>query len=234
MTPPRAPSSVSGNMLIYILGAIFLFGMLIVLLKGSFQEGTGVDSDKVTLQVNEVKRYAAELERGVNYILGSGQSENALRFAHPNSHVNYGVITTTPKAQVFAPEGGGVEYKNPPSGVNDGTQWQFYANTHIKDIGTDTPAASRAELLAVLPSVTRQFCEQMNLSLKQSIDLSQNADPSANGCVFGGTIFTGSFGSGSTNNTIDETRFTTLPPKEACVRCGSDSKYHYYRVLLAR
>lgn len=230
----RRAHAQSGNMLIYILGAILLFGILIVLLKGSYQEGTGIDSDKVTLKVSEVQRYAAEMERGVNYILSNGQSESSIRFAHPDALAGYGVITTTPKAQLFSPDGGAVEYKNPPSQINDGTQWQFYANTHIQDMGTDTPADSKAELLAVLPNVTRAFCERTNLVLGQTIDLELFADPAANGCVYGGTIFTGTYVTGATNNTIDVTKFSKLPPKEACVRCASNSNYHYYRVLLAR
>lgn len=44
----------SGNMLIYILGGIFLLGILIVLLKGNAQEGAGIDADKIAVSVQKM------------------------------------------------------------------------------------------------------------------------------------------------------------------------------------
>mgnify|MGYP000326001555 CR=1 FL=1 len=51
----------SGNMLIYILGAIFLMGLLIVIVKGSFQPGTGIDAEKAQIMANQIRAYGAEL-----------------------------------------------------------------------------------------------------------------------------------------------------------------------------
>lgn len=222
-------------MLIYILGAIFLFGILIVILKGNSQEGAGIDADKVTVSVQQMMSYASELERGVSYILNdNARSEADVRFGHPNSVVNYGLITDTPIRQVFDVTGGGVEYKSPPSGLNDGTQWQFYATTHIAGIGTNTPASSRAELVAVLPNVTRNACERINLTLKQAVDLDEITDTAANGCVHSpGNHFMGTYISGVSTNSLDSTKIPNLPARELCVRCDGDT-YHYYRVLLSR
>lgn len=221
-------------MLIYILGAVFLMGILVVILKGNNQEGSGIDGEKLTVRATEVQRYAAELERGVRYILQNGYSESDIRFAHPDSTVNYGLITNIPARQVFDPQGGGVEYKEAPSGVNDGTQWQFYATTHIPDVGTDTAAESKAELIAVLPNVSESFCSQLNRNIGQVIDLSVDTDPAANGCInASGSPFTGTYGYGSGNNTLDSTKFSKLPPTEACIRCNGGT-FQYYRVLLGR
>lgn len=225
----------SGNMLIYILGAIFLLGLLIVLIKGNTQEGAGIDADKLAVRAQQVFAYATELERGVNYILNNGYSETDIRFAHPDANVAYGVITSIPARQVFDSTGGGVEYRAPFEGINDGTQWQFYATTHIPDIGTDTAASSRAELIAVLPNVTLAFCQNANLQLKQPIDLTVDTDPSANGCIYDSAnpFVAGVYRSGATNNTLDVTRLPNPPTYQACVRC-SGGTYHYYKVLLGR
>lgn len=224
----------SGNILIYIIGAIFLMGILIVLVKGNVQEGTGIDRDKIALKANEVQRYASDLERAVITILQNGYSETDIRFAHSSAPVAYGVITDTPRRQVFDPTGGSAEYKLPPSGINDGTLWQFYATTHIQDLGTDTAAQSKAELLAVLPNVTEAFCAQINLLNKQSINLANNTDLTANGCVYAsGSEFTGTYGFGAGNNTLNAAEITRFPAKELCVKCQSGG-FHYYRVLLAR
>ena len=95
----------SGNILIYILGAILLLGLLIMLVKGSFQEGTGVDSEKVVLKAQQVQACAGELERGVAYVLRNGVSETDIKFAVPDSFPAipvYGTYTDS-ENMVFAP-----------------------------------------------------------------------------------------------------------------------------------
>ncbi len=233
--PPKNKHTQCGNMLIYILGAIFLLGLLLVILKGNVQEGAGIDSDKITVRVQQIFTYANELERGVrNVTNNNAYGENDIRFGHPDSVVNYGLITSIPARQVFDETGGGVEYKTPPTDVNDGTQWQFYATTHIPDMGTDTPADSRAELLAVLPNVTRAVCERINLSLKQAINLNNDTDSAANGCVHAsGTPFTGTFVAGASANSLTTVEIPKHPAYELCVRCNGGT-FHYYRVLLSR
>ena len=226
-------TSRSGNMLLYILGAIFLLGLLIVLVKGSFQEGTGIDADKVVLSATQVQQYASELERGVSYVMQNGVSEADLRFAATGASAIYGVYSDT-TSMVFAPSGGGVEYKSPPTGINDGTKWAFYGTTHLTDIGTDTAGSQKAELVAVLPRVTQAFCDQVNRNVKQTIDLAQITDPSANGCVFtSGEEFAGTFRSGAAVNLLDDAKVSKLPAREACVRCDNGT-FNYYRVLMAR
>lgn len=226
-------ASQSGNMFVYILGAIFLLGILLVALRSGYQPGAGIDTEKGMLQASQIQKYASELERGVTFIMQNGRSESDLRFAHVSAP-GYGTPGDTPARQVFEPTGGNVEFKAPPSGANDGTMWQFYGNTHIRDLGTNSGTGIRSELLAVLPNVTAAVCNEINRAVGQTIDITLNNDPGANGCVYGGTVFTGTFVTGATSNTIDHTMFSKLPPKEACVKCQSDGNLHYYRVLLAR
>jgi hypothetical protein len=231
MKPAR---SIAGNILFYLLAAIFLLGLLIALLRGSFQEGTGIDSDRTALQVSEVQRHAAEIARGVGFILQNNYGEADIRFARPDIIGAYGDIASDPRRQIFHQTGGGVEYRLPPTGANDGTPWQFFATTHIQDIGTDTAAQSRAELLAVLPNVTQAFCARANMMIGQAVDLAVNTDPAANGCVHApGSEFTGTFINGSSTNSLTAAQIPTHPARELCVRCNGGT-FHYYRVLLER
>ena len=223
----------SGNMLIYILGAIFLLGLLIVLVKGSFQEGVGVDGDKLVVAASRTQQYAGELERGVAYVLQGGVSESDLRFAHPDALAAYGTYSDI-NTMVFAPSGGGVEYQAPIAGINDGTQWQFFATTHFTDIGTDTAATQKAELIAVLPKVTLAFCNQINRNVKQAIDLAQITDAGDKGCVYEpGEEFAGTFRAGAAVNLLTDARLSSVPAREACIKCA-DGTYNYYRVLMER
>ena len=83
----------SGNILIYIIGAIALIGLLTVMVKGSTLPGAGIDREELELRASDIQQYAMELERAVAYILQSGYSESDIRFAHPNHSSAYGDIT---------------------------------------------------------------------------------------------------------------------------------------------
>lgn len=221
-------------MLVYILGAILLMGILIVVVKGSFQEGTSIDGEQLVVKASQVQQYAGEIERAVGYILNSGYSETALRFA-TNISSTYGDITSIRPRQIFDPQGGAVEYKSPPSGINDGTAWQFFATTHFTDMGIDTGGSQKAELIAVLPNVTQAFCSQINRMVGQSsINLASTSDPAANGCVHQpGSEFQGTFVAGGAVNLLDNAVVTKFPAKEACVKCNT-GQFHYYKVLMTR
>ncbi len=232
----RDSNSQSGNMLIYILGAVFLLGFLIVIIKGNFQEGTGIDPEKVAIEVGKVQKQAASLERAVGYLAQNGVSEGDIRFAHPDAPVAYGDITVNPQNQVFDVQGGGADYILPPAEIlaTPGMYWEFFAFTHVKDIGTDTAGTRKAELVAVVPNVTRAFCERVNFVNNQVIDLTLNTDPTANGCIYtSGSRFVGTYVTGAGANTLDDTLMSKHPAREACVHCQSGG-YHYYRVLLGR
>lgn len=141
------------------------------------------------------------------------------------------MITTTPENQVFDATGGQARYQAPPTGVNDGSNWEFVASTDIPQVGSD-----RAELLAVLPNVTEAFCQQVNLQLGFTAG-TQPTDPGTGSpaCLKGGSTerFTGTY-EDATPNVLDDTSFSKLPALQACVLCGSDSSYNYYYVLIAR
>lgn len=224
-------------MIIYIVGAIFLLGLLVVMVKGSTTPGAGIDSEELMLRATQVQEYGSELERAVAYILRNGHSESDIRFANPFSLGGpYGDVTDTPSRQVFDRAGGGATYRTPPDDINDGTGWEFYATTHMKDMGTDTAASSRAELIAVLPNVTSDFCEKINDLNDQDLTLTDDHDPTAGGCIYagGGSEFTGTYTDGAAANTIDDTTFTYVPAKQACIHCESDDSLHFYHVLLSR
>lgn len=233
----------SGNMLVYILGAIFLMGVLVMVVKGNTQEGIGLDVEKATLRVTQVQAFGARVEAGINRILDSGRSESELRFAYAAgsgyvaSHANYGSATSDTTRQVFNAAGGNVEFWPPPADIlaSAGITWGFYAMTHIKDFGSNNSSLQKAELLMVLPIVTENFCRAVNRANGQNLDLTQIMDTSTNGTVHAGTAnaFAGTFVSGSGTNRLEDALFTKHPAAEACIRLHTGD-YAYYRVLLAR
>lgn len=223
-------------MLVYILGAIFLLGLLVVLVKGATNPGGGVDAETTVLNASEAQRYAAEVERAITLILQNGHSESDIRFSHANAGSAYQTTMDAPNTrQVFHPRGGAANFREPPQGVNDGTPWQFYGNTHITDLGTDTETARKAELIMVLPNVTLQFCQRINTMNDQNLDVVAGVqDPVDDGCIYApGNEFNGTFITGSSANVPDHTLFRHNPATQACVRCD-DGSLHFYHVLMAR
>lgn len=226
--PSRSRSDISGNMLIYILGAIFLMGLLIVLLKGSFQEGTGIDAEKVMMQAGELQRYGSEVERGVAYILREGASESELRFANPNTP-SYGLITDTPDRQVFSPDGGGAEWRNPPAGSQAASEpWIFSGANELTQIGSTCASSSCSDLLMVLPDITESLCVQINRN--HNIATSSGDIPGLDSSIDLTTLFTN--GVFVYSQTLESTDDALDAQTEGCFLMGG--KYYYYRVLLVR
>lgn len=218
----------SGNVLFIILLAIGLLGALTFAIQGTGQQNGNIDRETTIIRVSEVRRYASELERGVHYILQNNYSESDIRFAHPNAHTDYGDLDSDSDKtdQVFDGEGGGAKYRPPPSGVNDGSAWEFYGHTAFAHVGSD-----EAELIAVLPNVTQAFCDAVNDSVGYDVQPEDSGT-----CVYGGATerFDASTQFFSSPNTTVEATFSVKPSLQGCVECTGDNSLHFYHVLLAR
>ena len=81
MASPFCSNSQSGNILIYILGAVFLLGALTIMVKGSSAPGGGIDEEALIIRVSEVQNYGRELEQAVSYIFQNGHSEADIRLS---------------------------------------------------------------------------------------------------------------------------------------------------------
>lgn len=222
MSPFR---SESGNILIYVLIGVVLMGLLTVAVRQSGDFGNDVDNERLSIRATEVQRYAAKLQQAVADLTSNGVSEGDIRFAHPDAHAAYGTITTNPENQVFGSLGGKADYRVPHIDLFDGAaqRWEFFAVTDIPQIGSD-----KSDLIAVIPSVSREFCTVINKQLGLT---SIPADTSA--CLHDVALrFNGNYEDLSPN-TLDAASFTRLPAPQACVSC-TDGSYNYYYVLIAR
>ena len=220
----------SGNVFFFILLAIVLIGLVTVAIRSGNQGTSDVDRETDTTGAAQMRQFAGEVERGVTLILSGPVSETDIRFASPGAPSQYG---TDPKvnaqAQVFSPQGGGAGYAKPPSGVNDGSKWEFYGNTALPNAGSDKP-----ELIAVLPNVTAAICTKINRDdgYDEAITLNQSS-----GCVNGGAA--SRFGNSaqyadSGAATLDPASFpSSRPALDGCITCPNGT-HHYFHVLHAR
>jgi len=250
-------SSQSGNVLFMILIAMALVGALTAAVTTSNRpEGNNIDAETLVLRAAKVQRYAGELERAVRFVMSQGFSESDIRFAHPNANSEYGDLgaDSDRRDQIFHRDGGGANYRSPPDDVNDGSAWEFYGGTHIPGMGR----SDRAELVAVLPYVTADFCAKINELNDQSGTMQDTGTSTASGadagdCVQAGAL--GRFDDGqqfySTINSMNEDAASFAedpntsaprPAPQGCVVCSADTnsvdsttdEYHFYHVLLTR
>ncbi|MCB1551938.1 MAG: hypothetical protein KDJ26_08075 [Alphaproteobacteria bacterium] len=221
----------SGNIIVYVLIGIVLVGLLTAAIRNVGGGKDNIDTEDLILKSGQIQRYAAELARGVSILLEKHVSEADIRFAHPDAAANYGLITNNPENQVFDVDGGRARYLLAPDGVNDGSAWEFFGTSAIPQVGSD-----KADLIAVLPNVTLEFCNTINLQLGFDAGTMPVDDGVGSpSCIMGGATdrFTGSFDD-SSPNPLDDSSFSKLPAYQACVQCASDSSYNYYYVLMAR
>lgn len=232
-------------MLFMVLIAIVLIGALTAaIMSAGDGENSNISAEDLAIKVSEAQRQAAEYERAVLFILQNGISEADLRFAHPEESADYGDLAadTTPENQVFAPKGGAATYRPPPADINDGSAWEFYGATAIPGIGS-----AKADLVAVLPHVTAQFCARVNAlngqTAPQDTGTTPPSGPAPGNCVHIGSL--GRFSDArqfyASPNTMDQTTFmqdatisAAKPAPQACVVCELDSERYFYHVLLAR
>ena len=225
--------SESGNIIFFILLGILLLGLVTAALRSGGLEGSNIDGETLSINVARMRDQANAIERGVAFIMQNRASEADIRFAHADAAADYGNDpNVNAQFQLFSRAGGGVEYLAPPVGINDGSAWEFYGNTHMPQVGSALP-----ELLAVLPNITAEACALINRQAGYTGTPEDDGGGAlSSGCVYsnGGARFS-SAGVYSTpaGNTTDETTFSIKPATQACVTCADGSR-HYARVLLAR
>jgi hypothetical protein len=219
-----------GNVFIVIFLALVLVGILTVAIRGGGGGKTSIDQEEMKIQVSSVLRYGTELENAVAFVLQNGASETEIGFAHADAAAEYGTIATTPEFQVFSQNGGRAEYRLMPTKfLASGTgAWEFYGTTNMPQVGSD-----RADLMAILPNVTGDFCAAINKELGLVGQPDDDTTGSTPDCVEGGASYR--FGTAFFNaapNGLDGTSFSKLPATQGCVTCGA--AYHYVHVLMSR
>lgn len=232
-------------MLFMILIAVVLIGFLTAaIMKSNNAENANIDKEELAIRAAEAQRSASEYERAVLFILNGKYSEVDVRFAHPAAHADYGDMSDGPARQVFHPSGGAATYHKPPDEINDGSNWEFYGGTAIPGVGS-----AKADLVAVLPHVTKQFCERINDVNGQPMSPipTDTGSTAASAGVAGDCVNQGAGGRFNDSeqfykppNTMTEASFSidssttqARTANQACVECD-DGTYNFYHVLLAR
>ncbi len=217
-----------GNVFTFVLMGVALFAALaFTVSRGMRSQTTTVMSERdAVLAAADIMAYAQRLERAVSHIQRTKScSENELSFE--NSIVAGYTNASSPgdnRCHIFHPAGGGVTWKMPQANVNDGSDWHFTGATCIADLGSgsmgcDADGVSNEELIAVLPNLDINVCQEISKKLGQPSILSDL------GGSYSATKFTGSFADGT----------ELILGSSLTSQCYEDGgNYHFYFVLSER
>lgn len=244
----------SGNVLVFILIAIFLMGALTMLFVRSDgqSEDTG-DTERTSIQASRLLTYASKIQNATDMLRSHGCGENQISFWIDSNAdsletaADYAYNSAAPtdhSCHVYEPQGGGVDYQKADS------QWMAVTTAYqqfilpgnnycIYGVGTGTTTCTKAttDLFISLDGITLALCNEINRRVgvdqisgnPPADEISNNYSP-----VFADPV-------GINNGIIGDDSTASAQPlknkRTACVldTTGSGSgRYHFYRVLIAR
>lgn len=230
-----------GNVLFYILLAVFLIGGLTAMVSrsGSNSNQTG-DFEKDRIKASGILRYAKSMEQAVQQLVTNGISENDLEFGaidagHDNTNC------TTSDCDVFHMAGGGITHRPPAKALNMESyteDWIVTAENRIYGFGCDDFSAGCTDIILVAPDIPKDIC----LAINTLQDITNPSGDAPQQKVFEtDTKYIGTITAGDTDALIGGTNVTDQAPEvkgksAACVYefGGTGNTYYFYQVLLAR
>jgi len=249
---PSKAGTQAGNVLWYILLAIFLLGALTMFMSntGSQSEDTG-SAEKASIHASEILKYAAGIKTAVDLLMAQGCSETQLSFWNDHnkdgtenaSDLFYNSRSPTDRTcHLFHANGAGISWRkvkpewldksqNAKAGYGD---WFFSAQSRIVNIGTwcATPACN--EIVILLPYLNKETCKRINQML--NVNPGSHEPPKDDNSAYGYTspyAFNGTF---TGNNVLNDTTNFLAGKKTGCFEgdLNPPGGYHFYHVLLAR
>lgn len=230
----------SGNVLFLILIAIALFAAFTAAVTQS-NSGGGEQAGFFNISATQIMRYGSTVKSAVDSLRQRGISESDISFAN-NIVSGYGTVGANPAGEVFHINGGGITYEAPNENWLDGSfsnqtgygEWIFTARNMIYDVGTPIgsicSSQSCSELVAILPYIRQEICEEINENLGvpniptdvSVINFTEKFQDFDTGSIIG-------IGSSPTAEPTGRYNF--------CIEGGGSppsGSYHYIQVLIAR
>jgi hypothetical protein len=233
--------SESGNVLVYILIAVALFAALGFAVSNMMRSsGSTVSGEKDVVFVSETLNYAKTLRDMVQYLrISKNCSENQISFEHSpfdgtdSDYVNPNAPSDF-SCHLFHPKGGAMGYQAGANEVNGAINWIFTGTNDGENVGNQCDMDSCADLMAILPDVSKALCRKINETLGIAADNNFMTQEDNN---FEIDPFQGSYTYEA--RLSDEATLDALDGRSlGCVRGNTSpqdvNKYYFYQVLLAR
>lgn len=246
-------SSESGNVFLFILLAVVLFGALAFMIsRGMRSETTTNMSDReVELATADIMGQTQLIALAVDRLRQKGCSEKELSFENPSNHFYTNASAPGDKhCHLFDKAGAGLSWPAPPSGTNDGVGkmtshggqtagYFFDARRQYLDVGTtNAPNGATSGEITIQLEVNKKICETINKKMSGNPTIPNTtwphwtqdflmASPTYTGQIIEGcTDATAPYGDGATELCRGKTSYC---------RYNSDAGgYYFYHILLAR
>jgi hypothetical protein len=246
----------SGNVLVFILLALFLTGALTAfLMRNSGQSDETGDTERATIQAAEVMRYGSGIASTVEKLILNGCSESQISFyssgwSVPSDYENtFSPSSGDKSCFVFDPAGGGMTLKNFQDGAVQDFSLIFAAN-RVSSEALNADAGTPEPDLVMLVRVSEPVCRQVNrslsnISLWESGNVHNGSQATTNDSWVYYDGFKGSFDHSTVINygyqIIDGVDYQyKIPPKAGCfcdgpnTDCTPPTKFYFYKVLIQR
>lgn len=229
----------AGNVLIFLLIAIFLLGALTALFvrTSATTEETG-ETERVTIGASQIIRFASGVQTAVERMRVNGVSENQISFANtiyqecdntPLQDAGHNTKCTSKACEIFSNQGGGLQPFVIPTTLLDTSAcsaWKKGAIAldlkRVDGIGN----LNDDELMLEIYGLSKETCMQINRILKIPND---GSDAPADDAV-GGSVFSGTFTQAGPLIGDDYADFAGK--KAFCLKSGGD--YSFFTVLIAK
>jgi len=220
------PHSEAGNVIVFILIAVVLFGALsFTVMRGSSSGTSMMTNEQAYTSARQIMAYGNDVQQAVRRIGLRGIADTGISFANPIVTAGYdNAACTTPGCRVFDAAGGGLAWVSPSPGLNDGTEW-LYTTNQIPGVG----ATTGAELMLLLRNVPLTVCGKINEIVSFG---PVGGPPPQDTSVISLAQFTGAYGA-----TVLDDGTNFIRKRQGCFQGGGTpptGTYHYFHVLLAR
>ncbi|MCK5375352.1 MAG: hypothetical protein KAJ40_08705 [Alphaproteobacteria bacterium] len=232
--------SEQGNVLVYILIAVALFAALGFAVSNMMRSSGGsIAGERAVISISEVLDYAKSMRESVQLLRISKEcDETQISFERQpfdGTDTDY-VNTNAPSdysCHIFHPNGAGVAYYAGPEEVSS-ADWIFTGANDGENIGNECNEDHCADLIAILPGISRSMCKEINKKLniaKESDYLTQEDNYFEVDFFQGSYSYEARLSDSATNNALEG-------KSQGCVRGNSSPQdpdaYYFYQVLLAR
>lgn len=217
----------AGNVFVFILAGIFLFGALIfTFTRGASKGTTSLSKHQARVAAQEILNYAQSMEQAVNRVRRNGCSENQINFDNSILSPDYN-NTNAPSdgsCDIFGQNGGKITLPSYSSDVYFNVPTNYYLfSGGVRVLGVET---NELDLIMFSIMKSQEVCNQVNKFLNR--DISNTID------IFslGGGTFVGNFSATGIPDIGDENA-DLVALSNGCFYVGANT-YMFFSVLLAR
>lgn len=146
-----------GNVIFFIMLGVLLLGLVTAAIRNSGIQGANIDKETLIPTQAASGNILTSWNGALPLFCAAASVRSISGLPTAMRPATTAPLQTTLSVRSFTAMAAGAEYRLPPGSVNDGSPWEFYGNSHLPEVGT-----SRADLIAVLPNVTTEFCTHIN------------------------------------------------------------------------